>query len=358
MPVRRQSDRAGLGPAALLGVLLAAFPAAADVVRLKVSGGTFGQGWMFLDQDGVCKVVTAGHVIRGIEGQVRQTLVLDGRGREWTTGAPVLNSTEPDIAVLPVPGAADPASCGDGRLSAIGVARRVANLADGIIRTTGESEVRDVPVSRRASVIDRRGGGLFAVKPKLQADEVRKGWSGSVVLDAEGPLGIVYEADETGGNEAYAVRVDVIRELMAAAPAGNSASPAKAPPRPALAVLAGSTLDPAAGPDQLLSSGGQPWQVRPKRRAVVFTVRFGRPVQIHQLQLASRETGPNRIEAIDVSTQAEGGASSWISANYCRAPAGAVRVSCRFLVRTVSSVRVLVKTRSDDVIGLQSLAVE
>ena len=170
MRQRRPADRSLLGAATLLGALLAAQPTTADVVRLKVSADTFGQGWMFLDADGVCKVVTAGHVVRGIDGALRQPLVLDGRGREWTTGPPALASADPDVAVLPIPAAASPADCGDGRFSAIGVARRVANLADGIIRTTGDSEIRDVPVSRRAAAIDSSNGALFAVKPKLAED--------------------------------------------------------------------------------------------------------------------------------------------------------------------------------------------
>lgn len=344
-----------LSLALLLSAGLAVRPAAADVVRLKVGADRFGQGWMFLDTDGVCKVVTAGHVIRGVDGQIRQPLVLDGRGREWTTGEPILASVEPDIAVLPIPAAQEPTLCGDGRLSSIGVSRRVVNMADGLIRTTGDSEIRDVPVSRRASVIDRNNGALFAVRPKVPGDVVRKGWSGSVVLDGQGPLGIVFEVDPEG-NEAFAVRVDVIRGLMANAPSTSSGTAGETRPRPTFATLAGTTLDPAAGPDQLNAGPGRFWQVAPKQHTVALLLRFPTPQQIRQVRLTS-DSGPNGIDAVDVSTQAGAGVEGWTSANYCRAAAGNT-TTCRFLQRTVIGVRILVKTRNNEPISLGSLAVE
>lgn len=340
--------------AALLSILLGAGVAHADVVRLKVGPDLFGQGWMFLDTDGFCKVVTAGHVVRAPDGKIRKSLALDGHGHEWPTGAPLVLSTDPDIAVLPVPSANDPSSCGAGRLSTIGVERRVADMTGGEIVTTGQSEVVAVPVTRRASAMDAGGGELFTVRPTLQADRVVKGWSGSIVRDADGPLGVVFEVDPDH-NEAYAVRVDVVRGLIAAASARTTPSHVGAVvSRPAIAVLAGTTIDPANGPEQGLADSGSAWRVVPIRHAVVFTASFATPVEIREVSVGNPTTSANRIEAIGISTQAAAGMDDWTDANYCRAQGGAP-LTCRFLARTVLRLRVFVKTTNDDPIALAGL---
>lgn len=347
----------------LAGLWLAGSVAAAraDIVRLQLGPRTFGQGWMFLDLDGQCKVVTAAHVVHGSDGRALRPMVLDERGRQMQAGAPLVISGDADVAVLPVPSADGPALCGTGRLSAIGVERRVHDMAQANISTTGGSEVREVPVARRASHMDSGGGERFAVRPVLEADHVAKGWSGSMVRDGEGPLGVVVEVDPEN-NEAYAVRVDVVRRLMegaAAVPSGPAATSGAARPLPALVVLAGTTVDPANGPDQVAGTGAAGWRVEPSRRTVVFTAAFAVPAQIRRVTLGTAPGSPNGIEAVDVATQAEGGnGEEWTSANYCKAPAAdATALSCPFLARTVVRVRVVVRTRTGDPILLSGFAV-
>lgn len=340
----------------LAGLCLVGMGAAAraDIVRLQVGPRAFGQGWMFLDFDGRCKVVTAAHVVRGLDGRVVLPVVLDERGRQMPAGAPLVVSDKADIAVLPVPSADGPALCGAGRLSAVGVERRVREMAQASISTTGGSEVREIPVLHRASHMDSNGGEMFAVRPTLGTDLVAKGWSGSVVRDGEGPLGIVVQVDPES-NEALAVRIDVVRRLMEAAPAAPPVGPAAAGGArpPALMVLAGKTADPAEGPDQVSGPGPASWRVEPVQRTVVFTATFATPVQIRQVTLGTAAGSQNRIEAMDVATQAAGGnEEEWTGANYCRTPADATALACAFLVRTVVRVRLVVKTRTGDPILL------
>jgi hypothetical protein len=341
----------GVVAAVLLG---SATGAMADVVRLKAGADKFGQGWRFLDQDGACKVVTAGHVVRGLDRKILPTSVLDGHGREWPAGRVLVNSEEPDIAVLAIPSANDPGLCGDGRLSTIGIARRVAEMSGAVIATTGESEVLNVPVMRRASVMDADGGRLFSVIPLLPSDQLGKGWSGSVVRDRTGPLGIVFEVSEDGG-VAKAVRIDVVRDLLSEASAEAPAPPPANPARPAIAVLAGTTDGPAAGPDLIDAEMG--WHVLPRRRTVVFTASFPSPTQLRQVRLAVGVGSANRIRELDVSTQDAAGAN-WIDGNYCRAPEDGAAVTCRFLVRTVTRLRLVVKLSTDDPVTLNGFAVE
>jgi hypothetical protein len=335
-----------LVPAASIG------SARADVVRLKIGRDLFGQGWMFLDTDGQCKVVTAAHVVRGPDGSLRLPLVLDGRGQEWPAGPALVISTDPDIAVLAIPSANKPSVCGDGRLSAIGVERRAAEMTQAVIATTGQSEVIEVPVARRASVIDAGRGDVFTVRPTIASDRVMKGWSGSVVRDAAGPLGVVFEVDPDR-NEAYAVRTDVIRRLMVAG--ASPGTPAAAATRPAIGVLAGITDDLARGPDLVLGTG---WQVTPVKRTVVFVAAFQQPTPVHRVTLAVASGGANHIEGLGVATQAEG-ADSWIDTAYCRVPeGGGDAITCPLLQHTVGRMRVLVKTTSDAAIVLNRFSVE
>ena len=181
-----EPNETGLCPKILIALILAmgACVAQADIVRLEIGRNLFGQGWMFLDYDGHCKVVTAAHVVRGPDGAVRLPLALDGHGREWPARTALVVSANPDIAVLAIPSADTPSACGGGRLSAIGAERRAADLTRAVIATTGQSEVVEVPVVRRASEMDARGGEIFAVRPTIDRDRVVEGWSGNMVRDA------------------------------------------------------------------------------------------------------------------------------------------------------------------------------
>ena len=119
-----------------------------------------------------------------------------------------------------------------------------------------------------------------------------EGWSGSVVRDAYGPIGIVFEVNPKT-NEAFAVRVDVIRRLMASgAPQTAAAIRNAGSTPPAIGVLAGVTDDPARGPDLVLGAG---WRVTPVKRTVVFLAAFQRPTSVSGVALAAADGGSNGI---------------------------------------------------------------
>jgi hypothetical protein len=226
-------------------IFFCAAVAQAGVVRVVTGPNSFGQGFMFLDLDGICKVATAGHVVKLPDGQVISRItIVDEKGRTPELGAPIVLSSDPDIAVLPVIGANDPAVCGDGRLSGIGIARRIKETTSARIETTDGSGVVRVPVHWRAAAQDAEGGSIFTVTPANSDDRIVKGWSGSVVLDKDGLLGIVYEVD-AAHNEAYAVRADRIRELLdAARPQTGSTAQSTLAAAPVVS-LVGTTPDPS-----------------------------------------------------------------------------------------------------------------
>jgi hypothetical protein len=341
--------------AALLLCLLLPAVGQADHVRLRTSENSWGQGWMFLDTDGVCKVVTAGHVVRSVDGHVVHPLVVDGHAREMTTGAPLLLSADPDIAVLPIPAANGATACGSGRLSAIGVERRVTDMTDSAILTTGKSELQQIAVERRASSLDSGGGKFFAVRPLAAGDRVTEGWSGSAVIDHDGPLGIVFAVDGEH-NEAIATRVDVVRKLMAAAvvnPAGDAANVSV--PR-AITVLSGATIDPARGPDQLERGGGG-WLVRPSHHKIEFTAVFTEARQIKLVMLGAEANPANSIKGFAIATQASAVGDDWVNVAYCEHAAGTDAAdACRFSARTVLQVRIAAKTANDEPLVIKTFA--
>ena len=173
--------------------------------------------------------------------------------------------------------------------------------------------------------------------------------------DASGPLGIVFEVNPKT-NEAFAVRVDVVHRLMTESKSQTGPSIGDAGSnRPAIGVLAGVTDDPARGPDLVLGAG---WRVTPVRRAVVFLAAFPKPTSVRRVTLAAADGGSNRIVGLGIATQTEG-ADDWVDTGFCRTPEGKARaVFCAISPRTISRMRILVKSLDDAPIVLNKFALE
>jgi hypothetical protein len=337
-------------------LLLCPAVAQAGVVRIVTGPNSYGQGFMFLDNDGVCKVATAGHVVKHADGSViTRITVVDEKGHTPDLGAPIVLSTDPDIAVLPVIGANDPSVCGDGRLSAIGIARRVKETTSARIETTEGGGIVRVPVRWRAAAADSAGGSIFTVEPSNSADRIVKGWSGSVVLDDNGLLGIVFEVDPEC-NEAYAVRADIIRGLVDAARLSTIAVAETPSSQASVVQLLGSTPDPAHGPNDIYRSGDAAWKAVPSQGRIVFMVVFDKPIHLKGVAL-SFLSEENTLAGMDVSVSAAPGSDSWDSLNYCTIAKGERAIRCAVVTSTVRKVRVTLKTASDGAIVLSSLAI-
>jgi hypothetical protein len=341
--------------------LICAGPAQAGIVRV-ITNVDFGQGWMFLDTDSRCKVVTPAHVIRLIDGRIASTIkILDDRGRTFDNVVPEVLSDQLDVALLTVNGANDPSICGAGRLSGIGVARRTANMTGAILETTGESEIDRVPVHGRASLIDKdqsSSGSLFSVQPTIAKDVVVKGWSGSIVVDDDGPLGMVVQVNFER-NEALAIRVDVIRQMIdssRAAPRLAASQSSRA--LPPVILTAGTALDVNTTSSQIFGNDGRGWNVVPKDHRIVFVVAFETAIRLQRVTLSFASTA-NSVEGMDVATvsqAADGGGAE--SLKYCRADGTARMVTCSVLGSTARNVRLSLKTATNDPVALSGLTIE
>ena len=333
----------------------------------------FGTGWLFLDHTG-CYVATAGHVIAGSNGVVRKVLVRDGRGREWVTGAPIVLSSDPDIAVLPIPAAADPSICGipgRSRLTVAGVAERARILTGGAIETSGRNETLRIPVEPFGARADSMRGGIFSVRPVNRPDQIAQGWSGSPVIDNFGMVGIIFEA-ENGADTAAAVRADVIARLIDTArsvslsrterllPGAGSkglAAPLDQATPFAISVVDGETLDPARGPDEILRREGLGWNARPRSGAVNLVLRSSSARTFTRVTLRLSPESAKRFVELEVGVGlARRDREEFQMIQYCGRPAGdATLIACSFLEQTRHNLRLDITVKGDDPITIRGV---
>lgn len=270
--------RRRLGTVALVAGLLAGAPAHAQIVRLTLGDNTFGQGWLFWDTDARCKVVTARHVLASSTGELLTPRVIDSRDVEHETGPAILDSPDYDVAVLPVI-AGNPAQvCNDGRLSTIGIERRLRTASRLVIDTTGRTDIRHVPANLGAANRDLAGGEFFLVRLDGVTEEASEGWSGSAVLDADGPIGLVQRLAPDSRRDLIALRMDIVRRLMQAAPPAVTAAPSA---KPIVDLTKGSTVvSPVRGGGQALLDGTGIWRIRPSAGRIDFSLTFAKPVDL------------------------------------------------------------------------------
>lgn len=343
----------------IIGILLTVAnlnPVQAEAVQLITGKDSFGQGWLFLDFDGVCKVVTAGHVVRGLDGSINHPLIRTQRAQEATTGSVIVMSADPDIAVLAIP---DTNLCGTGRLSGIGIERRIQDRVRlDVWRIDSKAgEVKPVPTELVASSIDEAGGRMFAVKPTESDSRVVQGWSGSPIVDEKGLLGIIVEAGQ--GNTALAVRADVVREMLdrsvrIALPTDREKEIAAE-----ISVSIGTSDDPQHGPDQSLKLDGTGWNVSPRRGVIELTLSYKHPIQIHGATIIYDKDGVSQITGLTVSTTFSPSGDDWIEVNSCRRPPNnSGTVTCATLPRTVTRTRLSLKVNGTAPITIRKIVLQ
>ncbi|WID99673.1 hypothetical protein QO058_30190 (plasmid) [Bosea vestrisii] len=325
----------------------------AEIVRLQTGQDLFGQGYLFVDQDGRCKVLTAAHVVSR-NGRPVNTIVRDRRARQLETDEPEVFSLSPDIALLPIRSIQSPAACSQSRLSRIGVERRALALVDGVIETTGRTELQRVRVDRAITVIDMRGGELFAVKPRDPAVEVVKGWSGSIVLDPDGPVGVIYDVDGKTGH-AHAVRVDVIDRLKQARPSKVRSTPAFGH----VSAELGDTVDAAAGPSGLVDPSRPAWAVKPQANLISFVLESDKQIPIREVAVEQdNDASSPALTGVTIEVRLEPRRRDpFLTIQTCKASAPARLIACAFGEQTRDAIRVTLTTNSPDPVSIRSVTV-
>lgn len=318
-------------------LLATAGGAAAEHVRLKTGPDTFGQGWLYVDPDGQCRVATPAHVVERGAG-LADALVIDQRGREYPAGAALQPDPELDLAVLQVSGSRPGQPCTPSRLGLDNLAPTLSRLTEAFLITMEGGELRTIRVERRARSVDSGRGTVFAVAPMRSTDRLSQGMSGSVVLSPDNaPLGMLIEV-EPDDNVGIVIRFDAIKRAVLSAAASSAPAPSGAAALGEVTVLEGATLDPAAGPSALVGEGGV-WRVKAAGRRVRVLIQLPETQRLNRVTLAAPSAADGNFPVgLEVATSASAGAERFTSAAYCRAD-GATDLVCRFAPRQVRALR-------------------
>jgi hypothetical protein len=292
-------------------------------------------------------VLTAGHVVAP-NGTAAEVMVLDRRNRELETDPPEIlalppeGEVAPDLALLPVRTAGDSDGCSRSRLSLIGVDRRVQSMRSAVIETTALTETQVVPVERVASLRDRAGGEVFVVRPRDAAIAFSRGWSGSILRDEEGPLGVVVAAPD--GTEAVVLRIDMLARLARTAP-----------PRPAVAdftrivVNRGDSPEAAAGPSGALDRSRRAWAVRTDRGWVEVQIAAPEPRTVRRVVAELAPESPDQLLRLDVAVGLRT-PTGWRfeRVRSCRISTPARRLTCEILEQTRSVLQIALQFQGAD----------
>jgi hypothetical protein len=325
----------------ILGALaVIAMPLHAEPVRLRQDGGQFAQGWLFTDHRGVCRIVTAGHVLdQG--GKLTAPVAVDGRGREIVTVAPRQPDPRMDIAFLE----ARPTICSTDSLSEADADRRLSESTAAFLEFVGLTEIRTLPLVRRARARDESGGRIVLFEPSVPGSSLTQGISGGAVVDAAGKLlAIVFEVDPAR-NHAFGVRSDVISVLLRELPA-----PQQDPSVAGWSTWYGKTVDPQRGVDAIVG-GARGWTVEPDRGYVTFGLRFKQPLTIGSVAFRVDEGSRGQVSHVEISGSASATqpTSDWPTIGSCKPPPGSITIFCDFMPRSVHSLRIQARVTSPQV---------
>ncbi|MBY5864273.1 hypothetical protein [Rhizobium leguminosarum] len=196
--------------------------AAAETVLLARGDDTFGQGWLFLDATGQCRVATPRHVIETSDGKLSTPDLLDSYGRIHPTHTP-LTAPDPelDLAFVSVGGQIAREGCSRDRVRLTPLQPIIQSIKQAIVEIATPTERQSIPVALKAVSRDSEGGHMIALAPVDPQAPFQKGMSGGTVTHNGRPIAMLFEVDSEEG-VGIAMRYDLIAselQKLAASPA-------------------------------------------------------------------------------------------------------------------------------------------
>lgn len=324
---------------AVLSVVLslAAPPARAEPVRLPIGADRFGQGWMFSDRNGACRIVTAAHVIARGDG-LFAPVAIDRHGRELVTAAPVQPDRSVDVAFLE---ARPSRPCPPDGLAEADADKRLSASPQAFLEFLGLKAGGTVALTRRARSLDDDGGRIVVFERGSSAVSISQGMSGGVVTDGAGkPLAVLSHTDPEE-NRARAVRIDVAAALLRTAARPSSAQ------RSAIigwSARHGRSLDPARGPDQMVAGRGG-WLVEADRGYVVVDMALAAPQRLGALSFRVDDAARGQVTGVQIFGAATSNQvpAEWPAIASCVPAPGVTQIVCDFAARTLAAMRVQIK---------------
>ncbi|MCY0093248.1 hypothetical protein [Hoeflea ulvae] len=199
----------------VLSVLLAvcgsgSLSARAETVLLARGDDTFGQGWLFLDASGACRIATPRHVVERMDGTLSSPDLLDSFGRLHPTGSPVAAIDEDlDLAFLTVGGAIAKEGCSRDRVRSVPLQPIIDSIKQATLEITTPTERQSLSVTFRALSRDADGGRIIVLSSLDPSASFQKGMSGGTVMSKGRPIAMLYEVEPDEGL-GIALRYDII----------------------------------------------------------------------------------------------------------------------------------------------------
>ncbi|UHS59191.1 hypothetical protein [Agrobacterium vaccinii] len=185
-------------------------PASAETVLLSRGDDTFGQGWLFLDASGACRIATPKHVVERADGSLSSPDLLDSVGRLHPTSSPVTAKDEAlDLAFLTVRGTIAKDGCSRDRVRKTPLEPIINSIKQATLEITTPTERQSLTVAVRALSRDAEGGKIIALSPSDASASFQKGMSGGTVMFNGRPIAMIFEVDPDEGI-GIALRYDVI----------------------------------------------------------------------------------------------------------------------------------------------------
>ncbi len=186
----------------------------AETVLLARGDDTFGQGWLFLDAAGQCRVVTPRHVLETADGALSPPDLIDRYGRIHPTHSPVA-ATDPDLdlAFITVGGQLAKGGCSRDRVRATPLQPIIDSLKQAQLDVSTQTERQSIAVAVRAVSRDDKGGGIIAVSSVDPNVSFQKGMSGGTITHNGRPIAMLFEVDSDEGI-GVAMRYDLIADEL------------------------------------------------------------------------------------------------------------------------------------------------
>ena len=274
--------------------LAASGVARAETVFVR-HGQSLGNGWLFVDIEGRCRLATPAHVAQPgyPDGPVAELVALDRRGRTFEAGLGVVPDPVLDLALLEVKPYGPGNLCTRSRLGGATLGGAIDTMRQADLEVMGEGGVQRETVERVAQARADLASTI-TVRPVNPGFQLLEGFSGSMVLiDGRAAAMITNVVPEA--NVAIALRIDEIsRRLGRVAASADTARGADSALRGVQAV-SGLTVDLARPPSA--STGPEGWQAEPQTGRVALELQTdGQPLRGITMNVGGIEQGRAIVE--------------------------------------------------------------
>ncbi|WP_395517830.1 hypothetical protein [Pseudorhizobium flavum] len=321
----------------------------AETVLLARGDDAFGQGWLFLDTAGQCRVATPRHVIENADGELLLPDLIDSYGAMHPTQSPIAAENEDlDLAFLTVGGQLAKSGCSRDRVRTTPLQPVIDGLKQAQLDVSTLTERQSISVAIRAVSRDESGGGFIAISSLEPGISFQKGMSGGTVTHNGQPIAMLFEVDSDEGI-GVAMRYDLIAAQLQKLNASVEQSNLSLALVNDLVLIKGRVTEQGSGISGFLS-GKTHLRVAPAPDRVVFLLDLGKRAVIEGVRIKGE--GLVNGEHLIVETEQEDG--RFLPGVRCMLSND---VHCGMAARRASRLKITLTGSADEILTLDALEV-